>query len=102
MERNSELNTMEDLEVYAENTRSLLLYLNLNLMNVKDRNAFIAASHIGRGVGIVDVLKKLPGLFRLNVNMLPQSIIDKNGGHTFSLWDRHGSVSEEFYDCILE
>ncbi len=102
MERGSEMNTMEDLEIYAENTRSLLLYLNLNMMNVKDRNAFIAASHIGRGVGMVDVLKKLPGLFRLNVNMLPQSIIDKNGGHSFSLWDRHGTVSEEFYDCILE
>jgi hypothetical protein len=102
LERSSELNTMEDLEIYAENTRSLLLYLNLNLLNINDKNAYLAASHIGRGVGIVDVLKKLPGLFRLNINMIPLNVIDKLGAHSFNLWDRHGSVSDEFYDAILE
>jgi hypothetical protein len=102
LERQSELTNMEDLEIYAENTRSLLIYLNLNLLGINDKDTYIAASHIGRGVGIVDVLKKLPGLFRLNVNMIPQSVVDKVGGHSFNLWDRHGSVSDEFYDCILE
>jgi hypothetical protein len=93
---------MEDLEIYAENTRSLLLYLNLNLLNIDDKNAYLAASHIGRGVGIVDTLKKLPGLFKLNINMLPLSVVDKVGAHSFNLWDRHGSVSDEFYDAVLE
>ena len=102
LDRNSEINTIEDLEIYAENTRSLLIYLNLNLLNVKNKDAYLAASHIGRGVGIVDILKKMPGLLRLNVNLIPNSIIEKNGSHGFTLWDRHGTVSEEFYDCILE
>ena len=30
------INTMQELEVYAENTRSLLLYLNLHLLNIDD------------------------------------------------------------------
>lgn len=93
---------MEELEIYAENTRSLLLYLNLNLFNINDKNAFLAASHIGRGVGLVDVLKKQPGLFRIHTNLIPTTILDKNGATSFTLWDRHGSVSEELYDCALE
>jgi phytoene/squalene synthetase len=102
LERQSELNTMEDLEIYAENTRSLMLYLTLNLLNISDKNAYLAASHIGRGVGMVDVLKKMPGLYRLNVNMIPLSVIERVGAHSFNLWDRHGSVADEFYDAILE
>lgn len=48
LDRNSEMRTMEELEVYAENTRSLLIYLNLHLINVKDQEAYVAASHIGK------------------------------------------------------
>ncbi len=62
IDRQGEIKNMEDLEVFAENTRSLLYYLGLNLLHVNDKNAYIAASHMGRGVGIVDCLKKMPGL----------------------------------------
>lgn len=102
LERQSDIRNIEDLEVYAENTRSLLIYLNLNLLNINDRQAYIAASHIGRGVGIVDVLKKLPSTLRMNINMIPSDIIDKTGCSVYDLWDRHGTIKEEFYDCILE
>ena len=30
------INTMQELEVYAENTRSLMLYMNLHLLNIDD------------------------------------------------------------------
>ena len=30
------INTMQELEVYAENTRSLMLYLNLHLLRIDD------------------------------------------------------------------
>lgn len=93
---------MEELEVYAENTRSLLIYLNLNLFNIHDKNAYIAASHIGRGVGIVDVLKKMPSVFRYNVNFIPIEIQQKYNAYATRLWDRDGKVMEEFYDCVLE
>ncbi len=102
LDRNSEINTMEDLEIYAENTRSLLLYLNLNLFNINDRETYITASHVGRGVGIVDVLKKLPTLLRKHLNFIPNSIIEKNGVSLLDLWDRHGTINEAFFDCILE
>lgn len=55
-----DMQTMTELEVYAENTRSLLLYLNLHLLRIDDANALTAASHIGRCLGICDVIKKLP------------------------------------------
>ena len=51
---------MKELEVYAENTRSLLLYLNLHLLNIDDPDALTAASHIGRCIGICDIIKKTP------------------------------------------
>ena len=51
---------MTELEIYAENTRSLLLYLNLHLLRIDASNALSAASHIGRCLGICDVLKKIP------------------------------------------
>ena len=47
LEKNSEMRSMEELEIYAENTRSLLIYLNLHLINVKNQEAYVAASHIG-------------------------------------------------------
>ena len=93
---------MEELEIYAENTRSLLMYLNLNLLNVNDHDAFIAASHIGRGVGMVDVLKRMPTMIRNHHNMVPMSLVEKNNCSYSDLWDRHGEVKEEFYDCVLE
>ena len=30
------INTMKELEVYAENTRSLMLYMNLHLLRIDD------------------------------------------------------------------
>lgn len=55
-----DMQTMTELEVYAENTRSLLLYLNLHLLRIDDSNALTAASHIGRCLGMCDIIKKLP------------------------------------------
>jgi phytoene/squalene synthetase len=102
LERNSEMKTIEELEIYAENTRSLLIYLNLNLLNIDNKDAFIAGSHIGRGIGIVDVLKKLPFMLKVHANPLPLDLITKHGCSAYNLWDRHGTVKEEFFDLILE
>ena len=51
---------MRELEVYAENTRSLMLYFNLHLLGIDDSNANLCASHVGRALGICDVIKKTP------------------------------------------
>jgi NADH dehydrogenase [ubiquinone] 1 alpha subcomplex assembly factor 6 len=102
IEKNGLICTIEELEVFSENTRSLLIYLSLNLFQIDDRDAFIAASHLGRGIGIVDSLKKMPGLLKMNINQIPDDLICKYGASMINLWDRHGNIKDQFFDCILE
>lgn len=102
LERNGRLETIEDLEIYAENTRSLLIYLNLNVLGINDEKSFICASHIGRGIGIVDVLKKFPSLLKLNINMIPRILVKKHVGVSDHLFSRDGDPHERVYDIFLE
>jgi phytoene/squalene synthetase len=102
LDKLGEVSTIEDLEIFAENTRSLLLYLTLNLFQIDDKDAFIAASHIGRGVGMVDCLKKMSALQKMHINQIPSEIVSKYGASIINLWDRHGHIKDQFYDCILE
>jgi phytoene/squalene synthetase len=66
-----DMQTMTELEVYAENTRSLLLYLNLHLLRIDDPHALSAASHIGRCLGICDIIKKLPFYLAMHRGYIP-------------------------------
>jgi phytoene/squalene synthetase len=66
---------MTELEVYAENTRSLVLYMNLHLLKIDDPNALTAASHIGRCLGICDVIKKLPYYLAVHRGYIPQDVL---------------------------
>ncbi|XP_029447597.1 NADH dehydrogenase (ubiquinone) complex I, assembly factor 6 isoform X1 [Rhinatrema bivittatum] len=52
--------SMQDLETYAENTQSSLLYLTLETLGVKDIHADHAASHIGKAQGIITCLRAVP------------------------------------------
>ena len=61
-----------ELEVYGENTRSLLIYLNLQLLKIDDENAYKCASHIGRAVGIVDLIKKIKYHFIKQMIYMPK------------------------------
>lgn len=98
------MQSITELEVYAENTRSLLLYLNLHLLGIDDSNAISAASHIGRCLGICDVLKKIPFYLGVHRGYLPQDILLKNNVYFDRMWSKNfdGIMSEEFYDVILE
>ncbi|XP_065758851.1 NADH dehydrogenase (ubiquinone) complex I, assembly factor 6 isoform X3 [Muntiacus reevesi] len=51
---------IQELENYAENTQSSLLYLTLEILGVKDLHADHAASHIGKAQGIVTCLRATP------------------------------------------
>ena len=95
---------MTELEVYAENTRSLLLYLNLHLLKIDDPNALTAASHIGRALGICDVIKKLPFYLGVHRGYLPQDILLRNNVYFDRMWTKNfdGIMSEEFFDVVLE
>ena len=102
LEKNGDIYSIEDLEVFAENTRSLLIYLSLNLFQIDNRDAFLAASHLGRGIGMVDCLKKMPALLKMNINQIPVDLVNKYGASIINLWDRHGAIKDQFFDCILE
>ena len=96
---------MKELEIYAENTRSLMLYLNLHLLGIDDPNATLAASHVGRALGICDVIKKTPYYLAVHRAYLPVDILLKHNLFFDRLWNRQGGESilaDEFYDVILE
>lgn len=104
IERGS-IQTMRELEVYGENTRSLMLYLNFHLLGIDDANANIAASHIGRALGICDVLKKTPYYLAVHRGYLPTEILNKHNLFYDRIWSRQGGeaiVADEFYDVVLE
>ena len=81
-----------------------MLYLNLHLLKVDDSNALTAASHIGRCLGICDVIKKVPYYLGVHRGYLPHDILLKNNVYFDRLWtkSKDGKMSEEFYDVILE
>ena len=72
-----DINTMKELEVYAENTRSLLLYMNLHLLRIDNPDALSAASHLGRCIGICDVIKKIPFYLAKHRSYIPTEVLLK-------------------------
>jgi NADH dehydrogenase [ubiquinone] 1 alpha subcomplex assembly factor 6 len=53
----AEMNTMDDLESFAEYSQSSLLYLLLEAMDIRNESAEYAASHAGVCKGIVTLLR---------------------------------------------
>lgn len=49
--------TMDELELYAENSHSSLLYLMLESLQVKDENTEFIASHVGVCKGLITLLR---------------------------------------------
>jgi len=52
--------TMQEVETYAENTASSLLMLTLESLGVKDVQADHVASHVGKAVGLITILRGTP------------------------------------------
>ncbi|CAB4385161.1 unnamed protein product [Rhizophagus irregularis] len=67
----------KDLESYGENTASCLLYLHLQSLGVEDLQADHAASHIGKSIGIVTILRGFPYLVSKRRMLLPSAITSK-------------------------
>lgn len=96
---------MKELEVYAENTRSLLLYMNLHLLRIDDERANLMASHLGRALGICDVLKKAPYYIAVQRDYIPVDILMKHNVQQDKIYrrqDKESIIAEEFYDVVLE
>ena len=99
------INSMKELEVYAENTRSLMLYLNLHLLRIDDERANLIASHLGRAIGICDIIKKSPYYIAVNRDYIPIDVMMKHNVQTDKIYrkqDKESIISEEFFDVVLE
>ena len=100
-----DIQTMKELEVYAENTRSLMLYMNLHLLGVDDHKANKIASHLGRALGICDVIKKTPYYLAVRRGYIPTEILLKHNLFYDRIWSRVGGesiIADEFFDVLLE
>ena len=97
--------TIEELEIYAENTRSLMLYMNLHLLQVDNVQVNLAASHLGRALGICDVIKKTPYYLAMQRGYIPNDLMIRHNVFYDRVYEKIGNtakVVEEFYDVLLE
>ncbi|ORY00834.1 hypothetical protein K493DRAFT_323585 [Basidiobolus meristosporus CBS 931.73] len=92
--------TVADMETYAENTASALLYLQLEALGIKDVHADHAATHIGKASGIATFLRGIPFHASQRRMMLPAEITAKHGISQEDVF-RHGEV-EHLSDAIFE
>ncbi|KAM7175147.1 NADH dehydrogenase (ubiquinone) complex I, assembly factor 6 isoform 2-T2 [Macrochelys suwanniensis] len=65
---------IQELETYADNTHSALLFLTLETLGVRDIHADHAASHIGKAQGIVTCLRATPYHSKRQKVFLPMDI----------------------------
>ncbi|CAM2106864.1 NADH dehydrogenase (ubiquinone) complex I, assembly factor 6 isoform X1 [Caretta caretta] len=70
---------IQELEAYADNTHSALLYLTLEMLGVRDIHADHAASHIGKAQGIVTCLRATPYHSKRQKVFLPMDICMLHG-----------------------
>jgi len=74
-----QLGSLEDLEMYSELTSSSLMYLNLELVGVRDATADHAASHVGKAIGIAQSLRAMPIHHINGLTWLPGDTMIKHG-----------------------
>ncbi|CAO3693686.1 unnamed protein product [Umbelopsis ramanniana] len=102
--------TIKDMEKYAENTASCLLYLQLESLNVRDVNADHIVSHIGKMIGITTLLRSIPFHASQKRLVLPAEITAKHNivqedvfrqGHAEGLEDAVFDVATAAHDHLL-
>ncbi|KAI3918325.1 hypothetical protein MKX01_041645 [Papaver californicum] len=72
---------MEELEKYAEDTVSTVLYMTLQAGGIRSTSADHAASHIGKESGLLLLLRSLPYHFSRNpqIPYIPVEVASKHG-----------------------
>ncbi|XP_058126812.1 NADH dehydrogenase (ubiquinone) complex I, assembly factor 6 homolog [Anopheles ziemanni] len=78
---NANLNflTVKQLEDYAEQSVSSVLYLLLEVHGVRNVHCDHAASHLGKAQGIVNLLRSIPHQTRRNAVPIPQEVLIAHG-----------------------
>ncbi|GAM20366.1 hypothetical protein SAMD00019534_035410 [Acytostelium subglobosum LB1] len=74
-----QMKNMEELEQYAEEIHSSMLLLTLEAMGVKSSQAEHAASHLGRAMGIITLIRGTPFHIRTRKLYIPATLTTKHG-----------------------
>ncbi|MBN3274558.1 NDUF6 factor, partial [Polyodon spathula] len=108
-EREKDLNdrayqNIQELEAYAENAQSSLIYLMLEALGVKDVHADHAASHIGKAQGIVTCLRATPYNSSRRRVYLPMDIcmLHRVSQEDFMRGSRETNVREVIFDIASQ
>ncbi|CAI5745981.1 unnamed protein product [Peronospora destructor] len=75
----SEVQTLQELEVYAEQTASSLLYLTLECLSVRDDTADQVAWHAGVAIGLATLLRGTVYHCARQQSYLPEDLMSKHG-----------------------
>ncbi|KAJ3672627.1 hypothetical protein LUZ60_007348 [Juncus effusus] len=102
--------SISELEKYAEDTQSTILYLTLQTGGVQSTVADHAASHVGKASGLLLLLKSIPHhLSRYGkVPYLPADLAEKhgllvkNGGKSEIRVGETGQMGHELADSVFE
>lgn len=99
-----EIRYIRDLEIMAENTKSLQIFLNLHLLQIDSKDAYMAASHMGRCAGLCNILGMFPFFLQRQISIVPEELLTKHGTSLQYLWDQggHGKPDDKLFDIILE
>ncbi|KAJ8767598.1 hypothetical protein K2173_018156 [Erythroxylum novogranatense] len=98
--------TIEELEMYAEDTASTLLYLTLQAGGIKSTAADHAASHVGKASGLLLLLRSLPYHATRNrhFSYIPKAVAEKHsllvkeGGRTEICLDSREGLSDAVFE----
>mmetsp|Transcript_13134 Transcript_13134/g.21309 ORF Transcript_13134/g.21309 Transcript_13134/m.21309 type:complete len:344 (-) Transcript_13134:314-1345(-) len=71
--------SLEDMETYAEQTASSLMYLGLEMVGIREDSADHVASHVGKATGLASALNGLPYVFEAGQLRLPRDLMVKHG-----------------------
>ncbi|XP_068942701.1 NADH dehydrogenase (ubiquinone) complex I, assembly factor 6 isoform X3 [Petaurus breviceps papuanus] len=95
---------IQELETYAENTQSSLLYLMLEVLGIRDLHADHAASHIGKAQGIVTCLRATPYHISRRKVFLPMDICMLHGvsQEDFLRKNQDKNVRDVIYDVASQ
>uniref|UniRef100_A0A3Q2XUX2 NADH dehydrogenase (ubiquinone) complex I, assembly factor 6 n=1 Tax=Hippocampus comes TaxID=109280 RepID=A0A3Q2XUX2_HIPCM len=95
---------LQELESYAENTQSSLLFLLLESLGVKDVHADHAASHVGKAHGIVTCLRATPHHSSRRKVYLPMDICMLHGAsqEEFIRRSQEQSIRDVVYDIASQ
>ncbi|OWZ18883.1 NADH dehydrogenase, partial [Phytophthora megakarya] len=74
-----EVQNLHELELYAEQTASSLLYLTLECLGIRDDTADRVAGHAGVAIGLATLLRGTPYHSSRQQSYLPEDLMNKHG-----------------------